>query len=98
MSNTLQEPQQTNEEQRDTVPVHIVQRHEVLTITVIYTTDVQDFTYADGTEEQIGHARAELRVSLDRDIYVDNYSHNQQESLPLTCARGGETLQRSQSY
>lgn len=98
MSDTSDESQQNNEQQRDTVPIHIVQRHEVLTITVIYTTDIQDFTYADGTEEQIGNARAELRISLDRDTYVDDYSHNQQESLSIPCTRAADSLQRSQSY
>jgi hypothetical protein len=49
MSDTSPQSETTNEEQRTTVPIHIVQTHEVLTVTVIYTVDIQDYTYADGT-------------------------------------------------
>lgn len=99
MESSAQERATNEQEQRETVPVRIVQRHCVLTVTVVYITDIQDLTYADGTEEQIGNARVELRVSLDRDISVDDYTHHnpREEPVQLPCSGRGSTIIRSQS-
>lgn len=43
----------------------------VLTIEIKYILEITDNLYADGVEKQDRHDRAETRISLDRDSYVE---------------------------
>lgn len=99
-SNTQAQEHQspTNEEQQDQSPLQVTHTHGVLTIVITLITDIQDYVYADGTEEQVGNQRAELRITLDRDTYVDDYTraddsgNEEQVDLPssrtATCKPG----------
>lgn len=107
MDPARQQEQQTSDSQENQgqTPIQVTHTHGVLTITVTFITDIQDLIYADGTQEQIGNERAELRITLDRDTYIDDYTHvdpsgvEEQVELPssrTTPCQYGHT--RSRSY
>jgi hypothetical protein len=105
MDNKNQEEQEqhTHEAPQGEYPVQVVHSHGVLTITVTLTTDIQSYIYADGTEEQVGNQRAELRITLDRDTYTDDFtgtpSNDEQVELPSAGTNGRPNGEfRSRSY
>ena len=77
MDPARQQEQQTSDSQENQgqTPIQVTHTHAVLTITVTFISDIQDFIYADGTQEQIGNERAELRITLDRDTCIGDYTH-----------------------
>jgi hypothetical protein len=78
MDHTDTHAEQPQQEQGN-LPAISTYTQGVVVIILSLITDIQDVTYADETEEQVGIQRAELRITIDRDQYTDVYADTNAE-------------------